>query len=638
MSVPASILVVEDEALIADDLERTLRRLGYAVPAVIAEGERALEAAERHAPSLVLMDIKLKGRVDGIDAARAIQDRFETPIVFLTSHSDAATLSRASTARPQGYVMKPFVERDLRVAIDLALHKHEVERTLRARERWFSTTLHSIGDGVLATDDKVHVTVLNRAAELLTGWSHADAVGKPLAEVLPLLDARGGHLTAPAAEALVSGQIEHLPTSVRLVRKDGQHVLVDDSAAPIIDASGRVLGAVVVFRDVTQRRDLELRVSRSERLASLGTMAAGLCHEINNPLTCVLSNVEHSLEALDAGALRGELREALVDARDAAARIVDIVRGMRAFAQPGDERRVPVDLREVLDRAIKLTAHVVRQHARLERHDGPAPTVAADPVRLDQVLVNLLVNAAQCTPPGDADRHVLRVRLGTDAEGFVFVDVEDDGPGIAPEVLPRIFDPFFTTKAPGGGMGLGLSISSSIIDAFGGEIRVDSVIGRGTCFRVRLPASGALPPLATPQRTPAVAPVAARGRVLVVDDEEAVTRVLVRVLGGAHDVEVCHDGRAALPRLLAGAPYDLILCDLMMPNVTGIELYDTLLLARPEQAQRFVFLTGGATTETARAFLARVARPIVDKPFLDLAELRAQVQGWVRRAGRGTED
>ena len=161
----ARILVVEDEAIIAYDLERTLQRLGYDVPEVVAEGEAAIEAAARHAPSLVLMDIKLRGALDGVDAARAIRERLEMPVVFLTSHSDLATLSRAAAAQPQGYVMKPFVERDLHVAIEVAIRKHEVERALRHRERWFSTTLQCVGDGVVATDEGMAVSYLNRAAE-----------------------------------------------------------------------------------------------------------------------------------------------------------------------------------------------------------------------------------------------------------------------------------------------------------------------------------------------------------------------------------------------------------------------------------------------------------------------------------------
>jgi two-component system cell cycle sensor histidine kinase/response regulator CckA len=626
-----SILVVEDEALIADDLERTLKRLGYLVPAVVADGERAIEAAAVHAPSLVLMDIKLRGRVDGIEAARAIRERSESPVVFLTSYSDTATLSRASAARPYGYVLKPFAERDLRVAIELALHKHEVEHTLRARERWFATTLRSVGDGVVATDDKLAVTFMNRVAEELTGWACADALGRAVDEVLRLRVPGGGPVEGPAAVALRSGCVAHLPVGVELVHRDGAAVPVDDSAAPIVDASGAVLGAVVVLRDVSARKDLELRVARSERLASLGTMAAGICHEINNPLSCVVAGVGYSLEALDEEALRGEVRDSLRDAQEAATRIAEIVREFRAFARPLDERRVQTDLREVLEAALKLTAHVLRQHVRVERSYEAAPLVLADPSNLSQVFVNLLLNAAQATPPGAADRHAVHVSLRADAAGRALVEVRDEGVGIAPAALRRVFDPFFTTKAPGEGMGLGLSISSRIVEAHGGAIDVESAPGAGTVFRVSLPPAEGLR-RGEPKAERASVPPKRRRRVLIIDDEETVARTIARVLQTQHDVETCADGRAALVRLLGRDTYDAVLCDLMMPAMGGSEVYDAVLAARPAQAARFAFLTGGVTTEAAAAFLERAGRPIFLKPLSGIAELRDAVNALITSA------
>lgn len=623
-----SILVVEDEALIADDLERTLKRLGYAVPAVLADGERAIEAAAAHAPSLVLMDIKLRGRVDGIEAARAIRERSESPVVFLTSYSDPATLSRASAARPYGYVLKPFAERDLRVAIEFALYKHQAEHTLRTRERWFATTLRSVGDGVVATDEKLAVTFMNRVAEELTGWASAEAAGRPIDGVLRFRGPEGAPVEGPAALALRSRGVAHLPVGVELVRRDGSAVPVDDSAAPIVDVTGEVLGAVVVLRDVSARKDLELRVARSERLASLGTMAAGLCHEINNPLSCVVAGVGYSLEALDDEALRSEVRDSLRDAQDAAVRIAEIVREFRAFAGPRDERRVETDLREVLDAALKLTGHVLRQHVRVERSYEAAPPVLADPSNLTQVFVNLLLNAAQATPPGAADRHAVHVTLRTDAVGHALVEVRDEGVGIAPAALRRVFDPFFTTKAPGEGMGLGLSISSRIVEAHGGVIRVESAPGAGTVFSVHLPPAEGVRRV-EPKAERSITPPKRRRRVLIIDDEEAVARTVARVLHAQHDVETCADGRAALSRLLGSDTYDAVLCDLMMPAMSGSEVYEAVLAARPALAARFAFLTGGVTTEAAAAFLERAGRPIFLKPLSGVAELRDAVNALI---------
>jgi two-component system cell cycle sensor histidine kinase/response regulator CckA len=620
----ASILVVEDEAIIADDLERTLTRLGYRVPLVVAEGELAIAAARQHKPSLVLMDIKLKGATDGIDAAHIIQRDLGIPIVFLTSHSDSATLARASAARPSGYVMKPFIERDLRVSIEIALQKRDTERALHAKERWFSTTLNSLGDGVLATDERLVVTFVNQTAERLTGWTNQEATGKGIDEVFRLLNGQDAPIKGPAAQALSAGATTHLTATTKLVQKDGSTLLIDDSASPIIDDQGRKLGVVLVFRDATERKELELRVARSERLASLGTMAAGLCHEINNPLASLLFNIEHVLQ--EAGTpLQGDLADCLQEALEAAKRINDIVKDMKAFAKPIEDRRTEFDLRQVLDSAIKLTAHVVRQHARIEKTYHEAPRIFAELGRLTQVFVNLIINAAQAITAGDAQHHVIKITLAQDASGAAVVEIQDDGAGISPELLPRIFDPFFTTKNPGGGMGLGLSICNNIIHNLGGEINVRSTLGVGTTFQVKL-----FPVTRRKDKTPAfIAPVRpSRGKILVVDDEENLAHTLARILSKQHVAEFCNSGQEALEKLRT-TQYDVILCDVMMPNMSGTELYELVAAQSPTQADRFVFITGGALTESTRAFLSRIDLPILMKPLPNISEFLIFINGLV---------
>ncbi|MFO0626373.1 MAG: response regulator [Polyangiales bacterium] len=395
----ARILVVEDEAIIAYDLERTLQRLGYVVPGVVAEGEAAIEAAARLTPSLVLMDIKLRGALDGVDAARAIRDRMEMPVVFLTSHSDLATLSRAAAAQPQGYVMKPFVERDLHVAIEVAIRKHEVERALRRREQWFSTILRCVGDGVIATDERLAVSFVNHAAEALTGWRNDEAIGRPLDEVMRLYNRQGEPLDSPAAKALTSRATVSLDDAVTMVARDGARRVIDDSAAPIIDRHDRLLGAVVVFRDVTERKGLETQLARAERLVALGTLAAGICHEINNPLTHVIESLEWGLRTAGDEGPTAAVSGALAEARESAVRIGKIVQGVRAFAQPGAEVPRRVSLHEVLGAAVRLTTSEPRARARLTLTEHPAPDVFVDPERLTQVFVNLLLNASQAPTP-----------------------------------------------------------------------------------------------------------------------------------------------------------------------------------------------------------------------------------------------
>ncbi|MEC4749834.1 EAL domain-containing protein [Methylomicrobium sp. Wu6] len=262
----ARILVIEDEVIIAQDIQRTLIKLDYDVPIFVTSAESALELIGELRPDLVLMDIHLNDSMDGITAAEEIRRRDRQPVVFLTAHSDEATLTRAKITEPYGYVLKPFEERELQIAIDIALYRHKVELQLKQMERWLSTTLKSIGDGVIATDVNGAITFTNRVAEALTGWSQNEALGRPFTEVLRLVHVN----TRAKADSLVERVlddnliIEMAPDTV-LINRDGQDIPVDDSAAPIRDEDEKVIGVVIIFRDISARKCVE------EKLRHLAT-------------------------------------------------------------------------------------------------------------------------------------------------------------------------------------------------------------------------------------------------------------------------------------------------------------------------------------------------------------------------------
>jgi PAS domain S-box-containing protein len=628
-----TILVVEDEALIADDIQRTLIRLGYDVPVTVGTGEAAIASAGTMRPGLVLMDIRLRGKMDGIEAATEIRSRWGTPIVYLTSHSDEATLTRAVETLPYGYLLKPFNDRELRTAIEVALSKYELESRLAARERWFSTTLRSIGDAVIATDHEEVITFMNIVAEKLTGWG-ADAVGKPVSEVFRVVDNTGAAIASPAGSALGNSFAVELPPSSSLLPKTGQQIPIDDSAAPIIDEQGAVLGAVIVFRDITKRRRLEERLAQTERLVSLGSMAAGMAHEINNPLAYVMANVEISRGGLQSAAdnlraLEGapadpravahllgelvELQSALKDAAEGAERVRGIVHDLKTFARVEDSKLDLVDLPEALEVAVRMTEHTISHHARIRRSFGTTPFVEANGGQLGQVFINLLLNAAQAIGEGNAERNEIFLSTFTDAGGQAVVEVRDTGPGIRPEVLPNIFDPFFTTKPIGSGMGLGLAICHNIIVTLGGQLTAESPAGGGALFRVILPAARST--LASKPKASPMPSAGTRGKVLIVDDEPGVAMAMARMLRKAHDVTVVAEGLEALRRIADGEVYDVIFCDLMMPNHTGMDVYEALAVANPEQARRMVFMTGGTFTERSRTFLDSSPNVHITKPF-----------------------
>ncbi|NLX03780.1 MAG: PAS domain S-box protein [Phycisphaerae bacterium] len=263
----ARILVVEDEKIVAKDLKQRLERLGYAVPAVAATGRDAVEKALDGNVDLVLMDIMLKGDMDGIQAAEQIRRRAGLPVVYLTAYSDRETLSRAKVTEAFGYILKPFEERELETNIEVALYKHAMERRIREREQWLSTTLRSIGDAVISTDSRGRVAFMNPVAEELTGRTQQEAEGQALNQVFRLVDERTLEpVDGYAAQILEHGGVRQLRAGdVLLVAKDGHRLPIDDSAAPIADEEGGVQGVVVVFRDVTERRTAEVRLRESEQ-------------------------------------------------------------------------------------------------------------------------------------------------------------------------------------------------------------------------------------------------------------------------------------------------------------------------------------------------------------------------------------
>jgi PAS domain S-box-containing protein len=508
-----------------------------------------------------------------------------------------------------------------------ATAEHHAELALREMAESVATPLDSIGDGVIATDVTGAIERMNLVAQQLTGWTLDEARGRASTEVFKLLDASTqSSLMSPVERCL----------------REGTEVPVADSCAPIRKpGGGQIRGAVLVFRDISAERDAailhaqyEQKLVLADRMVSVGTLAAGVAHEINNPLTYVMANVELAIEeihALSGGSASGrmkDLAEILTEAREGAARITKIVRGLKTFSRVDAERSSVVQVTPVIELAINMAFNEIRHRARLVKDFGPIPDVDGDDARLGQVFINLLVNAAQALPEGATDTNEIRISTTTDSRGRAVVEVRDSGPGIAPAVMKRIFDPFFTTKPVGVGTGLGLAICHNIVTGMGGEISVSSVAGTGTTFRVELPPSSGL---ATPRDSRRGASAVAslpRGRVLVVDDEVGVGMAVRRVLR-QHDVTVVTSATDALGLLDRGEEYDVILSDLMMPEMSGMEFYAALERRHPRMVSRVVFVTGGAFTPEAEAFVERVPNESIEKP-VDFQALREAVQRFVK--------
>jgi CheY-like chemotaxis protein len=326
--------------------------------------------------------------------------------------------------------------------------------------------------------------------------------------------------------------------------------------------------------------------------------------------------------------LAAELRHldaVLEHAQQGSTRVRQIVRELSCFARADEDEPGALDVRQVLESTIAMSFNEIRHCARLVRRFEEVPLVSAAESRLGQVFLNILLNAAQAIGEGNADDNEIRVTVAQDPNGRVVIEFTDTGPGIAPEVVPHVFDPFFTTKPVGAGTGLGLSICHDIVVSLGGELQVQSEVGSGATFRVILPPVAPSIPPSVNIRVPAVISRARRGRILVVDDEPKVARMLRMSLEEEHDVAVVHSGREALTLLSTDGSFDLVLCDLMMPDIGGMEVYEHLARSKPELAARIVFVSGGAFTPRTRTFLESVPNPTLDKPF-DLETIRTVVR------------
>jgi PAS domain S-box-containing protein len=417
------------------------------------------------------------------------------------------------------------------------------------------------------------------------------------------------------------------PIEVRFIHRDGSLVIVEAVGYPLVFDEQP---AIVVFCvDVTERREMYARMAVADRMVSVGTLAAGVAHEINNPLAYVIGNLEllaRELPAMVAGTSRfppQEMSAIVADARDGAVRVAAIVRELRALSRTDDASKGPIDLEPVLASCLKMVGNELRHRARVFTSiPADLPPVEANASRLGQVFLNLLVNAAHAIPDGRGDAATIRVRAYAES-GNVIVEVADTGVGIPPHVIGRIFDPFFTTKPIGQGTGLGLPISHEIVRSVGGSIDVESTPGAGTTFRVVLPASQRTP--VAVERRAAAAVTSNRARVLVIDDEPAVGRSIQALLTPELGVSHVTRGTEALAKIAAGERYDAVLCDVMMPEMSGIELFLELQRCDPALARRVVFLTGGAFTDQARDFLASAEHPPLEKPFTE-SQLRAAIE------------
>jgi PAS domain S-box-containing protein len=634
------VLIVEDERVVATHVQRSLQDAGYVVTGIAANAAEVTRLVASTPPDVALVDIRLRGGGEGFEIAEWLRVDNDVPVVYMTAHTDDDTLQRAARTGAYGYVVKPFTIGEVKSALQVALYKHGMDQHLAERERWFSTTLRAIADGVVACDAEQRVTFMNPAAERMLGYYEAKALGLRMSDVL----GRNGARIEPVAQALVDGvAAPFLLENERGV--NGTPLVAEGTVAPIKHAE-RVLGAVLVLHDVTEQRRHDEQLALTDRLSSLGTLVASVAHEINNPLAYTLGNLGLAgaeLERIKSQSSDRSLNlvlerviRSLRDAEDGAGRVANTVKELRAFGRMEERSQRPVDPRACVDWALRLTSNQLLHQARLLTSLREVPNVLANELKLSQVVVNLLTNAVQALT-GEREHNEVHVNTWTDETGAAVIEVEDNGRGMSEEVRLSVFEPFFTTKAAGHGTGLGLSICRNIVTGFGGQISVESSPGKGSRFRVRLPACAeqAAPSDEPPASTPvpprlSTRPLRATPRVLVIDDEPMIRTLVTRVLSGYFQVTSADGVRAALAELNGTQAFDAILCDLMMPGESGMDFFGVVRRLYPDLIGRIAFITGGAVTPDTSKFLETAARPVLNKPF-NAETLTAFVEQLVRQ-------
>lgn len=559
-------------------------------------------------PTLSMIAPEDRSRLAAFAKARREGDRDSTRIETVVSRNDGQRVPVVTVSSRLEIDGKPstvsfFWDVSDQVAAE-NLRRAEGERLARL--------IADAPDGILILRGPLILSA-NRAAAALAGLADPNLmIGRSLAEIVVAEDLA---MMRDRLSRRLSGEAL-APQEYRTVRSDGSQGVVEITSIPFVHDGEAVILAFA--RDVTERVAMRGRLASAERLAVIGTLAAGIAHEINNPLMAAALQVDllRRMQRSDPASL--EVVEALEELRQMHDRIAFIVRDLKAVSRVDDDERTSVDLMRVFDTVKRMLAPASKGKAVPIANLGGLPRVMGSEFRIEQVFLNLILNALQALPDGRLENRIeIRgSRVGPDRLCLEFID---NGPGIAPADVARVFEPFFSTKPAGVGTGLGLPVCRDIVTRLGGDVEVSSVLGHGTTVRVFLVA---FPDATREEPVAAPAPSGRRRRVVVVDDEQLLAETLGILLGTRNDVEVFTDPDKALERLLSDAPFDVVLCDLMMPGRTGMDLFRQVVARRPEDARRFVFMTGGAYTPSATQFVEQAEVRHLLKPF-DVAAVEA---------------
>lgn len=620
------ILVVEDESIVAKNVRNRLQGLGYGVLDLVSSGEEAIQKTAEMNPDLVLMDIRLKGALDGVQAAEQIRTRFDVPVIFLTAYANDQTLERAKITEPFGYILKPFQVKELHSAIEMALYRHEIAKKLRESERRLATILRSIGDAVIAVDTAAAIMFMNPVAETLTGWTQEEASGKDITDILQLLDEdTHDRIDNPVRLVMRAGDSVSQSSHKLLLTNNGTEVPIEDCATPLTDDAGNVVGSVWVFRDISARIKTEEALRIAQKMDSMGILASGVAHDFNNLLVAMLGQTSLALAKLP---LDNPAHSNVEKAVRAAERASHLVQQMLLYSGGGELQSRLIQLDTLIREFRRLFEAAIPKSVRLRINLARSlPLIEGDMGQVQQVIMNLILNAIDAIgdEPGSIAVTTDTQQVSADddelwrftgeplsAGRYVTLEVRDTGKGMDAQTLSRVFDPFFTTKSTG--RGLGLAIVLGIVRRHKGGFQVQTRLGSGTKFKIFFPASATT--FITPDTPPVTKPKKKLpASVLVIDDEEPVREVVVDILESeGMQVMTAPSGTLGIEIYRKRShEIDLVLLDLSMPGLSGEQTLQEL--HRINADIRVILSSGYSQTEATRRFVGQGLAGFIHKPY-----------------------
>lgn len=584
------IMIVEDELIVAKNIENHLRKIGYEVIAIVDSGEEAIARAAETKMDLVLMDIKLTGEIDGVEAARQINNRFQIPVVYLTAYADDETLQRAKVTAPFGYIIKPFESKKLHTTIEIALYKNNMERKLKESELRFRTLASFSPVGIFQTDINGNCIYVNERWCEIAGLSPEQAMGDGWIKALHFEDRIS--ISRAWYQMVESGG--KFTREYRFQTPGGKITWVFGHAAPLKKESGEKTGYIATITDITLLKKLEEELLTSKKLESIGILAGGIAHDFNNLLSVIMGNI--SMIINDSN-ITADQESMLRSAEKASVQAAELAQKMITFTKGGWLDRREINFSQLIQDTIQDNFLQRKALFHIDISDN-LRTINGDPAYLKQVFTNLLLNALEADQESKENIIIEARNVDTIEENiplkkgrYVKITVIDKGIGIPKDRLDKIFDPYFSTKERWAkkGMGLGLTICYFIIQRHEGHITIISEPGKGTTVEVYLPAFHffqVAPDTLVSSRKSAFPPPA--GKALVMDDDAVIQDVLGQMLIRlGYEVETVDEGQQAIEVIEKAVkdnnPFGVVFLDLVnRKGLGGEETLEQLLKLAPQ--------------------------------------------------------